>query len=182
MLKVVLKLPLVDDLLDVSRITLNKLNLTCERVELKAIILSAVETSRSLIDDLGHSISLTLPPTPVFLDADFVRLSQVFSNILNNSAKYTDTGGHITLTAEVIGAEVIVSVKDNGRGISADALSSIFDMFVQVDRKMQQGKGGLGIGLALVRRLVEMHNGTVECHSGGLGLGSEFIVRLPITK
>ena len=173
---------LVDDLLDVSRITRNKLELRKERVSLAAVINSAVETSRPLMEQAGHTFSLTLPPAPVYLDADLTRLAQVFSNLLNNAAKYTEPGGRISLTGELSGAEVVVQVRDNGLGIPADALPRIFEMFSQVDRNMERAQGGLGIGLTLVRRLVEMHGGTVEARSDGPGRGSQFVVRLPIVK
>jgi PAS domain S-box-containing protein len=173
---------LVDDLLDVSRITRNKLDLKKERIPLATVVHSAVETSRPLMEQSGHAFSLTLPPTPVYLDADLTRLAQVFSNLLNNSAKYTMPGGRISLTGEVSHSEVLVRVRDNGLGIPADALPHIFEMFSQVDRNMERAQGGLGIGLTLVRRLVEMHVGTVEVHSEGPGRGSEFVVRLPIFK
>ncbi|MEJ7594746.1 MAG: ATP-binding protein [Planctomycetaceae bacterium] len=173
---------LVDDLLDVSRITRNKLNLKKERITLASVVHSAVETSRPLMEQSGHTFSLTLPPTPVYLDADLTRLAQVFSNLLNNSAKYTMLGGRIALIGEVVQGEVFVRVRDNGLGIPADALPRIFEMFSQVDRNMERAQGGLGIGLTLVRRLVEMHEGTVEAHSEGAGRGSEFVVRLPLLK
>ena len=171
---------LVDDLLDVSRITRNKLDLRKQRVTLAAVVHSAVETSRPLIEQSRHTLSLTLPPGPVHIDADPVRLAQVFSNLLNNSAKYTEPGGRIWLTAEVSGHEVAVRVRDTGLGIPADALPRIFEMFSQVDRNMERAQGGLGIGLTLVRRLVEMHDGKVEARSDGPGRGSEFTVRLPL--
>jgi PAS domain S-box-containing protein len=173
---------LVDDLLDVSRITRNKLDLRRHRVALAAVVQSAVETSRPLIEQSRHTLSLTLPPGPVHIDADPVRLAQVFSNLLNNSAKYTEPGGHIWLTAEVSDHEVAVRVRDTGLGIPAHALPRIFEMFSQVDRNMERAQGGLGIGLTLVRRLVEMHGGTVEARSEGPGKGSEFTVRLPLMK
>lgn len=173
---------LVDDLLDVSRITRDKLELKKQRVELEALLLSAVETSRPLIEQAGHTISVTPPSTRVFLDADMTRLAQVFSNLLNNSAKYTPSGGHIWLVAEAFENEVAVKVRDNGLGIPAESLPRIFQMFSQVDRNMEMAQGGLGIGLTLVRRLVEMHGGTVEAYSDGPGQGSEFTVRLPILK
>ena len=173
---------LVDDLLDVSRITRNKLDLKKQRVTLAAVVHSAVETSRPLIEQAGHTFSLTLPPAPVYLDADLTRLAQVFSNLLNNSAKYTEPGGSIWLTGEVAGGDVVVQVRDTGLGIPADALPRIFEMFSQVDRNMERAQGGLGIGLTLVRRLVEMHGGNVEARSDGPGKGSEFIVRLPFIK
>jgi signal transduction histidine kinase/ActR/RegA family two-component response regulator len=171
---------LVDDLLDVSRISRNKLDLKKQRVTLAAVVHSAVETSRPLVEQSRHSLTVALPPDPVYLDADLVRLAQVFSNLLNNAAKYTEPGGRIWLTAEVVGHEVAVRVRDTGLGIPADALPRIFEMFSQVDRNMERSQGGLGIGLTLVRRLVEMHGGTVEARSDGPGKGSEFTVRLPL--
>ncbi len=171
---------LVDDLLDVSRITRNKLELRRERVTLAAVVNSAIETSRPLMEQSGHTFSLKLPPVSVYLDADLTRLAQVFSNLLNNAAKYTEPGGRISLTAGLSGAEVVIRLVDNGMGIPAEALPRIFEMFSQVDRNMERSQGGLGIGLTLVRRLVEMHGGTVEAHSDGPGRGSQFIVRLPI--
>jgi CheY-like chemotaxis protein/anti-sigma regulatory factor (Ser/Thr protein kinase) len=125
---------------------------------------------------------MTLAPTPVYLDADPVRLAQVFSNLLNNAAKYTEPGGRITLTAEQEGAEAVVRVRDNGLGIPVEAQPRIFEMFSQVDRNMEREQGGLGIGLSLVRRLVEMHGGSVEVTSEGPGQGSEFTVRIPVLK
>jgi PAS domain S-box-containing protein len=171
---------LVDDLLDVSRITRNKLELKKQRVELAAVVQSAVETSRPLIEQIGHEFSVTLPAAPVCLDADATRLAQVFSNLLNNSAKYTEPGGCIRLIAEIAGNEVVVRVQDNGLGIPPEALPRLFQMFSQVDRNMERAQGGLGIGLTLVRRLVKMHGGTVEARSEGPGKGSEFTVRLPV--
>jgi PAS domain S-box-containing protein len=171
---------LVDDLLDVSRISRNKLDLKKQRVALAAVVHSAVETSRPLVEQSRHTLAVALPPGPVYLDADLVRLAQVFSNLLNNAAKYTEPGGRIWLSAEVAGREVAVRVRDTGLGIPADALPRIFEMFSQVDRNMERAQGGLGIGLTLVRRLVEMHGGTVEARSDGPGKGSEFTVRLPL--
>lgn len=173
---------LVDDLLDMSRITRNKLELRRERVALATVIHDAVETGRPLIEQFGHTFSMTLPPNPVYLDADPVRLAQVFSNLLTNAAKYTESGGRISLKAELHGGEVLVRVADTGLGIPAEALPSIFEMFSQVDRNLERAQGGLGIGLTLVKRLAEMHGGTVEARSQGPGQGSEFIVRLPVVK
>jgi PAS domain S-box-containing protein len=173
---------LVDDLLDVSRITTGKLKLRMERVELAAVVQSAVETTRPLIDEQGHHLSVRLPPTPILLDADPTRLAQVFSNLLNNAAKYSEQGGHITLSGEPEGDEVIVRVTDRGIGISADHLPRIFQLFPQVETASDRSQGGLGIGLSLVRGLVEMHGGTIEARSGGPGRGSELIVRLPQAK
>jgi len=173
---------LVDDLLDVSRITRNKLALKKQRVELAAVVQSAIETSRPLIEQSGHEFTLTLPPAPIYLDADLARLAQVFSNLLNNAAKYTEPGGTISLVGEVDGGEIVVRVSDNGLGIPAESLPQIFQMFSQVDRNLERAQGGLGIGLTLVRRLVEMHDGQVEAYSDGPGWGSQFVVRLPVIK
>ena len=171
---------LIDDLMDISRITRNKLELRKRRVELAEVINGAVESSRPLIDERGHELTVTLPSQPVYLDGDMVRLAQVFLNLLNNAAKYTEPGGRIWLTGEVEGSEVVVRVKDTGVGIPGDKLPSVFEMFFQVDRSLERSQGGLGVGLSLVRRLVELHGGRVEAHSEGLGKGSEFTVRLPV--
>lgn len=171
---------LLDDLLDVSRITRNKLELRKEHVELTSVIEAAVETSRPLIEGAGHQLTLTLPGTRLYLDADSVRLAQTFANLLNNAAKYTDRGGQIWLTAKLDGQSVEVSVRDNGIGIAPDALPHVFEMFSQVSPTIQRSQGGLGIGLSLVKGLVEMHGGSVMARSAGLGHGSEFIVTLPL--
>jgi PAS domain S-box-containing protein len=171
---------LLEDLLDVSRITRNKLELRKRRVTLADVMVDAVETSRPVIDGGGHALAVILPPEPVHLDADPVRLAQVFSNLLNNAAKYTDRGGHIRLAAEVAGGEVAVSVRDTGIGIAADVLPRLFEMFAQAAPALERSQGGLGIGLSLVKGLVEMHGGTVEARSDGPGKGSEFVVRLPV--
>ena len=170
----------VDDLLDVSRISRGKLELRKERVELAAVLNNAVETSRPLIESSGHELTVSVPPEPIFVDADVTRLAQVFANLLNNAAKYSERGGHIWLTAERQGSDVVVSVKDTGVGIPPDMLPKIFEMFTQVDRSLERSQGGLGIGLTLVKRLVEMHGGSVEARSEGHGRGSEFVVRLPV--
>ncbi len=170
---------LIDDLLDVSRINRNKMELRRARVALADVVSSAVETARPLIDDKGHELTLALPPGPVYLDADLTRLAQVFSNLLTNSAKYTPRGGRIGLCAEQQGGEVVVVVHDTGIGIPVESLASIFDMFAQLDRPLERTTDGLGIGLALVKGLVEMHGGTVTAHSGGPGQGSKFTVKLP---
>ncbi|QEL17805.1 hybrid sensor histidine kinase/response regulator [Limnoglobus roseus] len=171
---------LIDDLLDVSRISHNQLDMRKERVELAAVLESAVESSRPLILQCGHELTVSLPPQPLNLDADPVRLAQVFLNLLNNAAKYTKRGGHIRLTAEREGSDAVISVRDDGIGIPADMLGRIFEMFTQVDRSSEQSHGGLGIGLTLVRRLVDMHDGSIEARSPGPGGGSEFVVRLPL--
>lgn len=176
---------LIDDLLDISRIARNKLELRKERVALADVVKGAVETSRPAIEQCGHELTVTLPPEPVYLHADLVRLAQVFMNLLNNAAKYMERGGRIWLIAELASGgrqppEVVVRVKDTGVGIPAEKLPSLFEMFFQVDRSLERSQGGLGIGLSLVRRLVELHGGRVEARSAGVGKGSEFIVRLPV--
>jgi len=171
---------LLEDLLDVSRITRNKLELRKSQVTLSEVVESAVETSRPLIEGGGHELTVTLPPEPVHLNADPVRLAQVFSNLLNNAAKYTERGGRIRLTAERRGAEVCVSVRDNGIGIMPEMLPRLFEMFSQAKPALERSQGGLGIGLSLAKGLVEMHGGMVQAHSDGPGTGSEFVVRLPI--
>jgi PAS domain S-box-containing protein len=170
---------LIDDLLDVSRISRNKLELRKARITLAAVLENAVETARPLIDTKGQILTVNLPPEPIYLDADLTRLAQVFWNLLNNSAKYTDPGGRIELFAQSNGGEVTVTVRDTGIGIPVQALSGLFNMFSQVDHSLERSQGGLGIGLALVKGLVEMHAGTVEARSAGTGKGSEFVVRLP---
>ena len=171
---------LVDDLLDVSRITRTKLELRKERVELASVIHQSVEACRPLAEGARHELNVSLPPEPVYLHADPVRLAQVFGNLLNNACKYTEPGGRIWLTAERQGSVVVVNVKDTGLGIPSDKLASIFEMFTQIERSLERSQGGLGIGLTLVKRLVEMHGGSVEAYSEGQGRGSEFRVRLPI--
>jgi PAS domain S-box-containing protein len=171
---------LVDDLLDVSRISRNKLELRKARIPLASVVENAVETARPLIDAKGHTLSVTLPPEPLYLDADLTRLAQVFWNLLNNSAKYTDPGGRIDLVAERQGSVVVVTVRDSGIGIPREALPGLFTLFSQVDPSLERSQGGLGIGLALIKGLVERHGGSVEAHSGGVGQGSLFVVRLPV--
>jgi PAS domain S-box-containing protein len=173
---------LIDDLLDVSRISRHKMRLRRSRVRLAEVIHNAVETARPLIDAAGHELTVSLPPAPIDLDADLTRLAQVIGNLLANSARYTEHGGRISLTAEGRDGEVIVSVRDTGIGIPPEQLGSIFDMFSQVDRGPERGTGGLGIGLALVKGLVEMHGGTVSAASPGVGQGSTFTVRLPVRE
>jgi PAS domain S-box-containing protein len=173
---------LIDDLLDVSRISRNKMELRRARVLLADVVSNAVETARPAIEAAGHELTVSLPPQPIFLDADLTRLAQVFGNLLSNSAKYTERGGRIWLSAERQKSTVTVSVRDTGIGIPADALPRIFDMFSQVDRSIERSTGGLGIGLALVKGLVEMHGGTVAAESAGPGKGSAFTVRLPVLE
>ena len=173
---------LVDDLLDLSRITHDRLELRRSDVELSSVIQQAVEVARPLIDAAGHHLTINLPEEPIYLNADRARLAQVFGNLLNNSCKYTKAHGHISLNAKRLDNEVLVTVKDNGTGIPQDKLDTIFDMFMQVDRTSERAQAGLGIGLTLVKRLTEMHGGSIEAKSKGEGQGSEFIVRLPIVN
>ncbi len=173
---------LIDDLLDISRIGRNKMELRRARVTLSEIIASAVETAQPLIDAGGHVLLVSLPPVPIFFDADLTRLAQVFGNLLSNSAKYTPHGGNIWLSAEQIGDEALISVRDDGIGIPTELLGSIFDIFSQVDRSIERSTGGLGIGLALVKGLVEMHGGSVFAECPGPGRGSTFTVRLPVLR
>jgi PAS domain S-box-containing protein len=169
---------LVDDLLEISRITRGQIELRKERVDLAAVIRSAVEASKPLIEDFDHELTISLPPEPLNIEADPVRLEQIISNLLNNAAKYTDPGGQIWLTAKRESDDATISVRDSGIGISPDMLPRIFEMFTQVEHSASRTQGGLGIGLTLVRSLVEMHGGSVEARSEGAGKGSEFIVRL----
>jgi len=173
---------LVDDLLDLSRIGQNKMELRLAQVSLKDVIDSAVETARPMISAAEHELTVDLPAGDTLLDADLTRLAQVFSNLLNNSAKYTENGGRIWLTGERRGDEVVVTVRDTGIGIPANALAGVFDLFSQVDRSIERSTGGLGIGLSLVKGFVEMHGGTVVAESEGRGKGSQFTVRLPIAS
>ncbi len=179
---------LVDDLLDVSRVSRGSFELSQEKVELAAIIEQAIETSLPVVEAAGHELRMALPQPSVYLYADAVRLIQVFSNLINNASKYSEPGGTITISAkrseQAVGlpAEVVVSVKDTGIGIAADMLPKIFDMFTQVEGALARSQGGLGIGLTLVKRLVERHQGSVEAVSSGIGQGSEFIVRLPVVE
>src|SRR6185369_2950399 len=144
------------------------------------VIQQAVEVARPLIDSAPHHLTIDMPDEPVYLYADRARLAQLFGNLLNNSCKYTKPEGTLSVSAKRAGDEVVVSVKDNGAGIPPDKLESIFDMFMQVDSTSDQSQGGLGIGLTLVKRLTEMHGGSIEARSAGEGQGSEFIVRLPV--
>ncbi len=172
---------LVDDLLDVSRVMRGKIELRKEPVDLASIISRSVETVHPLIEAQSHELTVTLPPESLVLFADPVRLAQVVGNLLTNAAKYTERNGHIWLSASRDGDEVVIRLRDNGIGIALDKLSHIFDLFVQVDHAATRSQGGLGIGLTLVRNLVEMHHGSIEAHSQGLGRGSEFVVRLPLS-
>jgi PAS domain S-box-containing protein len=171
---------LVDDLLDLNRVTHDRLELRQSQIELSSVIYQAIEVARPLIESANHNLQVELPEEPIYLQADPARLAQVFGNLLNNSSKYTQPGGNIWLRAQLVDGDVVVTVKDDGVGIPNDKLSSIFDMFTQVDRSAERSQGGLGIGLTLVKRLIQMHGGSVEARSAGEGQGSEFVVRLPI--
>lgn len=171
---------LVDDLLDISRISTGKIELRLERLEVRKVLQSAIETSSPLIERANHELTVEIPETPLWVLGDFTRLNQVVSNLLNNSAKYTPEGGHIWLSVRQDGLDVVITVKDTGIGIPMSMLPYVFDMFTQIDRSLNRAQGGLGIGLSLVRRLVAMHGGNVAASSEGEGLGSEFVVRLPL--
>jgi signal transduction histidine kinase/response regulator RpfG family c-di-GMP phosphodiesterase len=173
---------LVDDLLDVSRITRGKIQLRPEPVELSVVIGRAVDSTRPLLDERRHTVEVRVGPAPVLVLADATRVEQVLSNLLNNAAKYTEPGGRITLTAVAEGKEAVVRVRDTGIGIDRAMLPHVFDLFMQAHSTLDRAQGGLGIGLTLVRRLVELHGGTIEAHSAGLGQGSEFVVRLPLLE
>jgi PAS domain S-box-containing protein len=170
---------LVDDLLDVARVVHDRIALRRQRVALAAVLARAVETARPAIDAARHALTVTVPPGPVWLEADEVRLVQVVGNLLHNAAKYTEPGGRIDLTAAREGDEAVVRVRDTGIGIRPDMLGRVFDLFVQSERATDRAQGGLGIGLTLVRKLVELHGGRVHASSEGPGTGSEFVVRLP---
>jgi len=173
---------LVDDLLEMSRVSRGAFELRKERVEVATIVRNAVETSESLIKRARHRLEIALPEAPLFLDGDPVRLAQILSNLLNNAAKYTDDGGQIFLSARGDGATVLITVRDTGVGMEPELLGRVFEMFSRGDRRAVRGESSLGIGLALARRLAEMHGGTIEAHSAGLGKGSEFSVRLPLAR
>jgi signal transduction histidine kinase/CheY-like chemotaxis protein len=170
---------LVDDLLEVSRITRGVIDIRREPLEIGALLSAAVDTTRPLFDAMRHEYSVDLPDEPISVRGDAVRLTQVVTNLLTNAAKYTNAGGRIALKAFRDGPDVAISVRDNGIGLTASQAQTVFDMFMQVDRSNRRSQGGLGIGLTLVRSLVDMHGGTVEAHSEGLGKGSEFVIKLP---
>lgn len=170
----------VDDLLDVSRISRGGIQLRKERTELAPVVNDAVESTRALCASLRHEMIVTLPPHPIYLHGDPVRLAQIVGNLLNNACKFTNNGGRIWLTVEKEGEQAVIRVRDTGLGLAADQLPRIFELFLQVDTSLERARDGLGLGLALVKNLVEMHDGTVEARSAGLGQGSEFVVRLPL--
>jgi signal transduction histidine kinase len=170
---------LVDDLLDVSRVSHGKIELRREEVDLAAVLRNAIETSQPVMDERGHEFTADIPAAKITIHGDLARLAQVFSNLLNNAARYTPSGGRVSLEVKPLDREVAVTVRDNGLGISRDMLSRVFEIFTQVDRSIERTQGGLGIGLSIAKRLVEMHGGTIELASEGLGKGSAFTVRLP---
>ncbi len=170
---------LVDDLLDISRISRGKIELKRRRIELTSSMHQAVEVVRSLYKDMNHELTITVPQQPIYLNADPTRLVQVVGNLLNNACKFTDNGGRISLVVQREGEQVLIRVRDNGIGIDAEQLPRIFEMFTQIDTSLERSISGLGIGLTLVKNLVEMHGGTVEAKSAGKNQGSEFVVRLP---
>jgi signal transduction histidine kinase len=172
---------LTDDLLDVSRITRNRVELRREHIDLRLALQSAVETTQPLIDAADHVLHISMPPAPVWVDADFTRLAQAFANLLNNAVKYTDRGGEISIGLATDADAAAVTVHDSGIGMSPETVSRIFDMFMQSDESIARARGGLGIGLTLAKRLVELHGGKIEAASEGRGRGSTFTVRLPVS-
>jgi signal transduction histidine kinase/ActR/RegA family two-component response regulator len=171
---------LTDDLLDMSRITRDAIELRHERVDVRAVLRSAVETIEPLSDAAAHVLTIDLPDAAVWVHGDFTRLAQAFVNLLNNAVKYTERGGRIALRASTDGDHAVITLTDTGIGIERALLPRIFDMFVQIDSDSNRTRSGLGIGLALTRRLIELHGGDIEAHSDGLGTGTTFIVRLPL--
>jgi len=169
---------LVDDLLDVSRISHGTIELKRERVELAAIVRQAVETVQPLLLNMGHELMITSPTRPIHVSADPARLTQVLGNLLHNACKFTERGGRIRLTIEPDGDQAVIRVEDNGVGIAAEHLAHIFDMFAQIDESFERSSGGLGLGLTLVKTLIEKHGGSIEVRSDGAGRGTEFVVRM----
>ncbi|HWM69981.1 MAG TPA: MASE1 domain-containing protein [Steroidobacteraceae bacterium] len=173
---------LVDDLLDVARIRSGKIVLELERVELAPMITSAVELARPLIDSRNHELHVVLPPAPLWTDADKIRLPQLLANLLNNSAKYTDEGGSITLSVAQLESQIVVNVRDTGIGMDAESLANVFELFAQAAGPAHAVQGGLGVGLSLARSIAELHGGVLTAHSEGLGKGSQFILELPAAQ
>ena len=171
---------LVDDLLDVSRVTTGRIRLQLEQVDLREIVQRAVESVRPIINKRRHELSISLPSDPVWLQADITRIEQVIVNLLNNAAKYTDEGGQIWLDVKQETGFAVLLVRDNGAGIAPELLDNIFDLFSQAKRTLGRAQGGLGIGLTLVQKIVELHHGKVAASSAGLGQGSEFTIWLPV--
>jgi signal transduction histidine kinase len=170
---------LVEDMLEVSRIEHGKIQLIKQRLDVTQSVIRAVETVRASLEARGHQIEVTLPPKPVTMNADPVRLEQVLTNLMQNASKYMEPGGRIRVTADVQGDDVVLQVRDSGIGIDPEMIAHVFDPFWQIERTLDHSQGGLGIGLALVRKLAELHGGSASAHSEGLGSGSQFIVRLP---
>jgi len=173
---------LVDDLLDVSRLTRGKLELARQPIEIADIIAKAIEMSRTLLEQQRHRLTIVAPPADLRVDGDHARLAQVFANLVTNAAKYTPPGGHVRVTAGRDGDEIVVQVKDDGEGIDPQLLAHIFDLFKQGDRTIDRARGGLGLGLTIVKTLVELHGGRVSARSGGPGTGAELEVRLPASR
>jgi signal transduction histidine kinase len=173
---------LVDDLLDVSRITTGNIELRRARVELVEVLQHAVETVQPTIDNKGHAFRIEMSEPPILLDGDAIRLAQVFANLLSNAAKYTDPGGEISLSGERRADKAIITVRDDGIGITPEMLPLVFDLFAQADHRGARTQGGLGVGLGLVKNLVQLHGGTVEARSDGFGRGSTFTVCLPLAE
>ena len=173
---------MVDDLLDVSRISRGRIELRTEDVDLAAVIHQAVEAATPHIANMSHKLTVSVPSESIHIDGDSTRLAQAISNLLNNASKFTDTGGSIHLSLERDGDQAVIRVKDSGIGISVEQLPLIFDMFTQLDGSLERSQTGLGIGLTVVKNLVELHGGTVDAYSAGVGQGCEFVVRLPIRE
>ena len=173
---------LIDDLMDLSRITRNKLELRTERIDIAAVVKSAAETCRDMIEKSGQVFSVSTPARPVFVEADPVRVTQVVTNLLNNACKFTEPGGRIALGVDTDDQRVAIRIKDTGIGIPREMLGSVFDMFTQVDRSLERTRAGLGIGLSLTKRLVELHGGSITAASDGPGTGSEFVIELPVSQ
>jgi signal transduction histidine kinase/ActR/RegA family two-component response regulator len=171
---------LLDDLLDISRVTHGKIELRKQTLDLSAVLVDAIQTNQPGMDAHGHSLVVTLPGEPLWVDADPTRLGQIVSNLLSNAAKYTRPHGRLGVTLGREGSQAVLRVRDDGVGIPPEMLSSIFELFTQVESSLERSEGGLGIGLTLVRRLVELHGGSVGAFSAGVGQGSEFVVRLPL--
>jgi CheY-like chemotaxis protein/two-component sensor histidine kinase len=173
---------LVNDLLEVSRVLSGRIQLHQEELDLRGVAQQAVETARTLIDQRKHRLNVALPQKPAWVLGDAIRLEEVIVNLLSNAAKYTPEGGDIWLSIEEEGEEVVIRVRDSGVGIAPELLPQIFDLFTQAQRTLDRSQGGLGIGLTVVRKVIELHGGTTEAHSSGLSHGSEFIVRLPAVR
>jgi signal transduction histidine kinase len=170
---------LVEDMLEVSRIEHGRIPLCKQTLDLADVVARAIETVRASVENCGHRLEVSLPPGPVALNADPARLEQVLTNLLNNAAKYMERGGRIWVTAEALGGDVVLRVRDSGIGIDPGMLPHVFDPFWQLERTLDHSQGGLGLGLPLVRKLAEMHGGSASAYSAGLGSGSEFVVRIP---